>query len=1418
MENRDRKILEAFRDNPSEATFRPVYEATKDLVYTICYRALRSEDDAGDALQGVYGRLLAWARESRGGGGGKGVRAGVGACAGVGDGTGDGKGVVRRRGFFREGIGAGKDGAKADRDSGMADQDSGGELLYLLRRLAWLESDRVRKQRNRRLGKETTVETFPTREAGGESPREAAEAREQRVRLQAVVETLPERDRIPVVLHYFHGMTHREIAEMTGEPLATISSRIQRALRKLRPMAMRAGLGEITTALAVVSATTALLSPPSALGASSVFGAAEAVAAKIAAGVALSGVTATTTATTATTTLLIGKIAATVALVVGVGVVAPYVLTKSAPPDSPSPTAVVEVSSPTTLPAPTATLIETRSGESGALEPGEPGLGTDAAAIPSDSSLDGGAGVVQAESTSGTLQAAVVEGRAFDVRTGQGVAGVRFRAASSNARPGFGKRALSLLIGSGRREAVTSSDGSFRLPVEPGERSLSFELPAGWVVAEQSATGPRGALPLPDPDGKGVRTVALALRQGVIVSGRVLDVDGASGVAGAQVNVCQGDRTEGLLSATTDDAGAFEFTVGSGGGACLIARTELGTAVKSVEFKSGQTRVQVDLLLRAFGSISGMVVDPSGAPQPGVAVSLRQIARTAAKDTAPDTEGCVCIDERIEVLSGGWSPNEASYGIGTRRVFVGGDGTLVEQRAGMGGTVTDGDGRFALLRVEAGSVELSCRPPMDSEFLAPAPLALSLGPAESLENVVIALIESDYISGTVFAESGAPIEGATVQWNSNEGGAWGSRSATTDAAGKYKLSGLRDDQVVQRIAASHADYEEATQANVSALDSPVDFVLKPIGGLVIRVVDPRGDTPPSPFQYRLLRHTWSGWDYVEEAQGVLAGPPDGVIRYRGAVDQDMRIEAVEVGGGVDSTGRRASAAFHFDPKDADPDEVVAPLLPAKTLRGVVKMADGNEPVDGATVAFEPLRSWSGWQIYKPVPPFDPMPAVTGVDGSFSLTHLAAGSYTLAVSKGALKPAEAPTIEVPETGDPEPVTVLLARGAVLFGKVIGPDGQPLTGATIRAMQYQSFGDAAAGFSSGTDAEGRYRIDGLEGKRYRVVALPGVADLPEREEFPVMESGKEQELDFDYSNTVHLSGQAFVDGRAWSGGLELRLLTVGGADSYSLNGDGSGGYEVTVPPGEYDLAVLGRTNVRNFSRRFAPQTQGAIAHSLTLNDSPREQQRDFDIALVAADVYFDLPEDQTPPDGVLELSVRIGGRVRDHLDVAPVKGRTVHFLDLPVGEYKVTYRSDDGERRGESAWTALAAGGQNALVVFLDSTRRERVGEWTPEQMTESFVTLPFDASAAIDSPGDYEVFLRYDKGVHGVAIREVALMAGGNVVALDSHPGWTGTYHFGNVYRLSIPQIPPGGGLVLRVSLRCDGGTDSQGSVFVMKVK
>jgi len=235
----------AFAELPCEETFRPLYDGTKRLVWTLCVRILGDEAEAQDAFQGAYARILVLARE-----------------------------LAKEHGSIR-----------------------GDDPASLVARSAIKEADRLRKARARRQAKEPALgEVEPVSQSVNPPGGDLAE-RETRETVERIVAELPEKHRLAVQLHFFHGLSQREVAEALDVSVSTVSERIQGAIRKLDPAFRRAGLGPASGALAGIALGGALLEPR--LSAAAAFQGAQALASSLSA-------SSVTVSTAITTTLLLG--------------------------------------------------------------------------------------------------------------------------------------------------------------------------------------------------------------------------------------------------------------------------------------------------------------------------------------------------------------------------------------------------------------------------------------------------------------------------------------------------------------------------------------------------------------------------------------------------------------------------------------------------------------------------------------------------------------------------------------------------------------------------------------------------------------------------------------------------------------------------------------------------------------------------------------------------------------------------------------------------------------------------------------------------------------------------------------------------------------------------------------------------------
>ena len=204
------------RDNVSEENFRPIYEASKALVYTICIRILRTREDAADAFQSTYARLIALA-------------------------------------------------GNPEESAKLSDVDD------TIRILAVREASNLSKRRRRRAKKEFAMEEITHISDASKTPEGRFEEKEKMAIIQSLVNQLPERYRIPVILHYFQGMTHEEVSRALGKTRPAITMRLSKALKKLEPMIRKAGLGEATVLLGGLAGALHLADPPASLGCGFVF-------------------------------------------------------------------------------------------------------------------------------------------------------------------------------------------------------------------------------------------------------------------------------------------------------------------------------------------------------------------------------------------------------------------------------------------------------------------------------------------------------------------------------------------------------------------------------------------------------------------------------------------------------------------------------------------------------------------------------------------------------------------------------------------------------------------------------------------------------------------------------------------------------------------------------------------------------------------------------------------------------------------------------------------------------------------------------------------------------------------------------------------------------------------------------------------
>ena len=115
-------------------------------------------------------------------------------------------------------------------------------LLTIGRRKAL---DRIRAKRRHRedpIGRDRILADMAS---PGQDPSQHAEGSELRVHVAAALRELPVEQREVLELGYFNGLSQTEIADVTGQPLGTVKTRMRLGMQKLRePLSMHRGRTE----------------------------------------------------------------------------------------------------------------------------------------------------------------------------------------------------------------------------------------------------------------------------------------------------------------------------------------------------------------------------------------------------------------------------------------------------------------------------------------------------------------------------------------------------------------------------------------------------------------------------------------------------------------------------------------------------------------------------------------------------------------------------------------------------------------------------------------------------------------------------------------------------------------------------------------------------------------------------------------------------------------------------------------------------------------------------------------------------------------------------------------------------------------------------------------------------------------------
>jgi RNA polymerase sigma factor (sigma-70 family) len=453
----------AFQDNPTDDHFRDFHAMTSGLVYTICSRILYPDaSEVEDAFQSVYSHLV------------EGVRT-------------------------------------------AALQIPKEHIETELRRLARRCADTRRKRISRRGRREISLEGIDIPETERRTVREHLYHQEVGELISDILDTLPDSMRLAITLHYYHGMTHQEIADVVGGARSNVTKIIQKGTKILKKRLREAGILDSRLAVLFVPPAMEWLQPPASFSAESLWlkmatSSTSAMPSALGSGGGMSSMLGGG--------LSVKKLA--LAAIVLLGLMGLFFAGRA------------RITNPGTLP-PAATGPEQADPETAASA-----LPT---GLPSDESFPNSQDSSSASAADSAVGEGELLGRVVSLYTREPLPGVTLQLRKGTRQAGYAEDS--------RRDVVTDSRGEFRFA--PGE--------SGYYQIQALPSTPWQPLlrEIYLRHDKENRTADLELYRLGVVRGRVVQLPDDEGISGLRIQLVNAMNRD-WPETTTDAQGRFEFT------------------------------------------------------------------------------------------------------------------------------------------------------------------------------------------------------------------------------------------------------------------------------------------------------------------------------------------------------------------------------------------------------------------------------------------------------------------------------------------------------------------------------------------------------------------------------------------------------------------------------------------------------------------------------------------------------------------------------------------------------------------------------------------------------------------------------------------------------------------------------------------
>lgn len=703
--------------------------------------------------------------------------------------------------------------------------------------------------------------------------------------------------------------------------------------------------------------------------------------------------------------------------------------------------------------------------------------------------------------------------------------------------------------------------------------------------------------------------VVITLVRGVESRGRVIDIAGGI-VAGARV------RAGGSVSAPTDEEGRFRIWTRPG----RHSFSALAEGYFSGFISVTAPATDVEVILTPGGSLAGQVIRADdGAPLPGVGVHVLSVDGAFGSDdgdgglTVTDAEGRFSVDRlragrfSVVVQDADWEGRVAgSVGVD---LFASVDGLVVEASP-RGGTRFSGR-----LLVEGGGSAINCAPMLsslipqairpwirtgpDGQFEGRAPpgeytvkvgtfcdyeLAPESGmlvlDTEDRADLTWKLIQAASIAGIVVDESGSPVPDTLLLVSSSN--SEDSRIIHAGDGGEFEAKGLSAGEVT--IDPSFSSFRgEPVVVNVAEAEvkTGIEVVVARGSTLSGVVVDGEG-SPVAGVKVSAAS--------VRSSAAETAG--DGSFRLAGLSKGNYALSvSTAEGGRLFAPGSADDVIARVEIGGADVEVELVVEQSRGAIRGTVTSAQG--PVSDAYVTVtrqgtRRARSFS-WER---------RPAVTDVDGSFTIAELPDGAYTVRAFRRTGGEAQASGVAL---GDA--VELEIKTPGSLAGRVLDAGGEPMERFDLRLSSPENGGGGR--FESFVSRDGSFEVTGLAPGEWTIRA---VVLRRKVEDAAVVEAGtKTDGLELRFEPGVRVTGRV-VD---MFTGEPVAGASVRSSARTETDQDGRFTLE-DVSPGKLTLSITQKDQSMRPSMMFKAEVPtgesidlGDIAitsHTMDLNETP------------------------------------------------------------------------------------------------------------------------------------------------------------------------------------------------------------------------